>query len=156
LKPSETQRFVSVANQYLDEAFECYDFTPSTFEALATAIIGGEDSDGQKRGQWVLIHIDWKDSDEIAWQVREILGAYGLEAEWDYTGNPDGDCDARHALGCLAQWLEALGFGLIEFETESTDYCCLIVKNADRSIVKDLAEAAELKIYDLTNTKGLR
>jgi hypothetical protein len=156
LKPSETQRFVRVANHYLDEALACYDLTPSTFEALATAIIGGEDSDGQTRGQWVLIHIGGNDADEIAWQVGEVLGLYGLEAEWDYAGNPDDDCDVRHALGSLAKWLETLGFGLIEFGTENTDYCCLIVKNADRSVVKSLAAAAELAIYDQTELGGLR
>lgn len=75
LKKSEAQRLIRVASKGLDECDYSFDES-SSFSALSEVIAG---DDGQRKGQWVFIQIDWKADDEIAWQVSEILNLYGIE-----------------------------------------------------------------------------
>ena len=143
LKKSEAQRLTRVAVKALDELDGSFD-EYSSFSALSE-IISGED--GQKRGQWMFIQIDWKACDEIAWQVTEIISLYGIEDEWTLT-NSTQYSDALKALKNLSEWLQNKGFTLIHLETGGDWYCSFIIKASNLAAVKELAKAAELKIYD--------
>lgn len=69
LSKSESQRLCQVAIRSLDDADD-------SFGALSEVISG---EDGQKRGQWAFIQLDWKATEEIAWQVTEILSVLAVE-----------------------------------------------------------------------------
>lgn len=137
LKKSEAQRLTRIAAKTLDEG-------DNAFDALAEVITG---DDGQKRGQWVFIQIDWKAVDEIAWQASEILSLYGVGEKWTYA-NDSQYSDAPKALKNISEWLKNRGFSLVHLETEGDWYCSFIVKSTDLSTVKENAKTAELKIYD--------
>jgi hypothetical protein len=143
LNRSETERLIRVAYKGLDDCDYAFD-EYSAFLALAE-IISGEG--GQKRGQWVFIQIDCGGDDEIAWQASEILSLYGIEEKWTYVGSPQYS-DALKGFGNLSEWLHNRGFSLVHIDTGGDWYCCFIVKISDMATVRDLARAAELKVYD--------
>jgi hypothetical protein len=73
LSKSESQRLCRVAKRSLDDADD-------SFGALSEVIFG---EDGQKRGQWAFIQLDWKATEEIVWQVTEILSVLRIEDRWE-------------------------------------------------------------------------
>lgn len=79
LNKTESQRLCRVAKRALDDS-------ESSFEALSEVIFGEE---GQRRGKWVFIQLDWKAREEIVWQVSEILSAFGVSERWGR------DCEAE-------------------------------------------------------------
>lgn len=137
LNKSESQRLTKAAAKASNE-------TGDPFDAL-TEVISGDD--GQKRGQWVFIQVDWKADDEISWQSSEILSLYGVEDKWTYTDTSQYS-DVPKVLQNLSEWLDKHGFSLVHLETESDWYCCFIVKSPKLITVKDLASIAGLQIYD--------
>jgi len=143
LKKSEVQRLVRIASKGLDSCDYSFD-EYSSFSALSEIISGDE---GQKRGQWVFIQIDWKADDEIAWQASEIFSLYGIEEKWTYT-NDTQHSDAPKALKNLSEWLLKREFSLVHLETGGDCYCSFIIKASNLTMVKELAKEAELKIYD--------
>lgn len=134
---SESQRLTKVVVKALNEA-------DSQFDAL-TEVISGDD--GQKRGQWVFIQVDWKADDEIAWQLSEILSLYGVEDKWTYA-NTSQYSDVPKVLQNLSEWLDSRGLSLVHLETEGDWYCCFIVKSPELITIKELASIAGLQIYD--------
>lgn len=70
--PCRHGKICQVAKRSLDDADD-------SFEALSEVIFG---EDGQKRGQWAFIQLDWKATEEIVWQVTEILSVLGIEDRW--------------------------------------------------------------------------
>lgn len=134
---SESQRLTKVVVKALKEA-------DSPFDAL-TEVISGDD--GQKRGQWVFIQVDWKADDEIAWQLSEILSLYGVEDKWTYA-NTSQYSDVPKVLQNLSEWLDSRGLSLVHLETEGDWHCCFIVKSPELITIKELASIAGLQIYD--------
>jgi len=137
LNKTESQRLCRVAKRALDDS-------ESFFEALSEVIFGEE---GQRRGKWVFIQLDWKAREEIVWQVSEILSTFGVSERWER------DCEAEfgsvpEALLALSDWLAGRDLALLHFETNSDSYCSLIVRASDVSTAKELAMAAQLALYD--------
>lgn len=137
LNKTESQRLCRVAKKALDNS-------ENAFEALSEVIFGEE---GQRRGKWVFIQLDWKAREEIVWQVSEILSTFGISERWER------DCEAEfesvpEALLDLSDWLSARDFALLHIETNADFYCSLIVRASDVSTAKELAIAAQLSLYD--------
>lgn len=137
LNKTECQRLCRVAKRALDDS-------ENSFEALSDVIFGEE---GQRRGKWVFIQLDWKAREEIVWQVSEILSTFDISDRWEP------DCEAEFdsvpkALLALSEWLGGMGLALLHFETGSDSYCSLIVRASDVSNAKELAMAAQLTLYD--------
>ena len=133
----ESQRLCQIAKRALDDSED-------SFEALSEAMSGEE---GQRRGKWVFIQLDWKAREEIVWQSSEILSAFGFNERWAR------DCEAEfgsvpEALLALSDWLSGRGLALLHFETESDSYWSLIVRESDVPTAKELAIAAQLTLYD--------
>jgi hypothetical protein len=140
LSKKESQRLTRIAVKSLEEA-------ENPFEALAEVIFKDE---GQKRGQWVFIQIDWNAAEEISWQVSEILSLYGIGEEWvhDCAIKFIGSENTVNALRNLSEWLKIRGFSLLHLETGGDCYCSFIVRDCDASTAKKLAANAEIKVYD--------
>ena len=137
LNKTESQRLCRVAKRALDG-------DEGSFEALNEVMSGEE---GQRRGKWVFIQLDWKAREEIVWQVSEILSTFDISDRWEP------DCEAEFdsvpkALLALSEWLGGMGLALLHFETGSDSYCSLIVRASDVSNAKELAIAAQLTLYD--------
>lgn len=137
LNKTESQRLCRIAKRALDDS-------ESSFEALSEVIFGEE---GQRRGKWVFIQLDWKAREEIAWQASEILSTFGVNERWER------DCETEfgsvpESLLALSDWLTDRGLALLHFETGSDSYCSLIVRASDISTAKELAMAAQLTLYD--------
>ncbi|UAW63738.2 hypothetical protein KMZ15_06590 [Mycoavidus sp. HKI] len=137
LSQTEARRLWQVARTALYE-------TESSFEALQEVMSG---DDGQRRGQWLIIQLDWKASEEIGWQVSEILATLNAQEQWDH------DCEMEFesvpaAFQALSEWLAARELALLHFETDSDSYCAIIIKGSDVAATKQLAEAAQLTPYD--------
>lgn len=137
LNKTESLRLCRVAKRALDDSED-------SFGALREVMSGEE---GQRRGKWVFIQLDWKAREEIVWQVSEILSTFGISERWDR------DCEAEfntvpEALQALSDWLTQRDLALLHFETNSDSYCSQIVKASEVSTVKELAMAAQLTLYD--------
>ncbi|MCK6404331.1 MAG: hypothetical protein L6Q74_20875 [Sphaerotilus natans subsp. sulfidivorans] len=137
LDKNESQRLCRVAKRVLAD-FE------DSFEALSDVLL---DTDGQRRGHWVLMQLDWRDREEIVWQVSEILFTFGISERWEH------DCGAEfrstsEALQALSDWLSEKELALLHFETNSDFYCSMIVRTSEVSAAKQLALDAQLTLYD--------
>lgn len=137
LNKTEAERLCRVAKRALDD-------TEDSFDALGEVMSGEE---GQRRGKWVFIQLDWKAREEIVWQVSEILATFGISERWEH------DCEAEfqsvpEALLALSEWLSERALALLHFETNSDSYCSVIVRALESSTAKELALAAQLTIYD--------
>ena len=137
LNKTEAQRLCRIAKRALDD-------TEDSFDALGEVMSGEE---GQRRGKWVFIQLDWKARVEIVWQVSEILATFGISERWEH------DCEAEfqsvpEALLALSEWLSERALALLHFETNSDSYCSVIVRASESSTAKELALAAQLTLYD--------
>jgi len=144
----EAQRIRGVARAAW-QARAAQDAASGAFDAVDAyqvleEVAAGED--GQRPGQWLLIHLDWKATDEIGWQVADILAQRavaptwsGIEAEFD---------TVPAALMDLAQWLHPRGLALLDIETDADAFCSFIVDAAQVTHARQLAAAARLTVYD--------
>ncbi|OGT89008.1 MAG: hypothetical protein A2286_00720 [Gammaproteobacteria bacterium RIFOXYA12_FULL_61_12] len=139
LSKTESQRLCRVAKKALDD-----EEVEAPIWALSEVIRG---ENGQRRGRWVFIQLDWKAREEIEWQVSEVLSARGLECKWDRNCLTDFD-SVPQALIALSVWLSERSLALLHLDTESDSYCCFVVKGTEIGDAKELGALAELKIFD--------
>lgn len=85
------------------------------------------DNDGQQRGKWFMLQVDWKASEEVAWQVQEMLAARGVEPlwQWDHEGKT-----VMQGLSDLSHWLAPRPLSLLIVDYESDSYYALIMETA--------------------------
>lgn len=107
-------------------------------------VMAGEQ--GQRAGQWLILHVDWRASDEIGWQVEEILARTKVQSAWD--GADAGFDSVPGAFAALAQWLAIRGLALLHIETDADEYCAVIVDAALAHAARQYAEGAGLTVYD--------
>ena len=137
LNKTEVQRLCRVAKRALDDSEDMFD-------ALSEVMSGEE---GQRRGKWVFIQLDWKAREEIVWQVSEILATFGISERWEHDCETE-FCSVPEALLALSDWLAERDLALLHFETNSDSYCSVIVRASESSTAKELALAAQLRLYD--------
>lgn len=137
LSKAESQRLSHVAKQAFSETGDVID---ALLEVMSS-------ENGQQRGQWVFIQLDCKATEEIFWQVAEILSARGIDDYWAR------DCEAEfhsvpEALHALSEWLAARKLALLHIETNSDGYGSFIVKASDVGVARSLAKAITIELYD--------
>ena len=147
LEPGEAQRLCQAADAAWQQATQALAAEGSfagvdAFEVLQE-IMAGED--GQRPGQWLIVFVDWRASDEIGWQVAELVARRNVAAAWD--GEAEFD-SVPHAFAALAPWLENHGLALLHIETDADAYCAAIVGAAEAAHARQLAKAAGLTVYD--------
>ncbi|HEX7987696.1 MAG TPA: hypothetical protein VF616_29570 [Duganella sp.] len=88
---------------------------------------------GQQRGQWLLIQVDWKASDEIDWQVNEILATRGIDDQWVWDSEGK---TVMQGLQVLSGWLAKHALSLLSIDFGHDAYYMLIVDDgiAERAI----------------------
>ena len=144
----EAQRIRGVARAAW-QARAAQDAAAGAFDAVDAyqvleEVAAGED--GQRPGQWLLIHLDWKATDEIGWQVADILAQRAVAPTWSGIEAEFGTVPA--ALMDLAQWLRQRGLALLDIETDADAFCAFIVDAAQVTLARQLAAAARLTVYD--------
>ncbi len=144
----EAQRIRGVARAAW-QARVAQDAAAGSFDAVDAyqvleEVAAGED--GQRPGQWLLIHLDWKATDEIGWQVADILAQRNVPPTWK---GIDGEFETvAAAFKHLAPWLQQRGLALLDIETDADAYCAFIVDAAQVARARQLAAAARLTVYD--------
>jgi hypothetical protein len=134
LSKNESQRLCRIVKRSLVEG-------ENSLDALMSGI------DGQRKDKLVFIQVDWRASDEIAWQAAVVLKRFGVNEQWicEYKDGVDTVFDM---LMNLSRWLLLRDLALMHLETNADFYCSFIVKTSDVVFVKELAMAAELVVYN--------
>lgn len=137
LSKSESTRLTKIAADSLEDACSAYD-------ALAESIL---EENGQKRGKWIFIQVDWKAEEELEWQANELLSTRGVTVQWhhDWRNSPTG---VPTALINLSDWLASYELSLLHIDTGSDCYCSFIVRQDEVESAIALAKKAELIVED--------
>lgn len=114
---------------------------------ILAALEGEEGEGGQERDQWILLQGDWKDYDEVQWQVDLMLSARGIEDRWLWRMPEEvSQRSTMHVLKSLARWLQARGFALLHIDSGGDDYHALIVDQSEAADALRLGVAAGVSI----------
>lgn len=148
LEPGEAQRLRQAAGDAWQQATQALAAEGAhadvdAFEVLQEIMAGDE---GQRPGQWLILFVDWRASDEIGWQAAELVGRRRAGLAWD--GAEAEFESVPHAFAALAAWLAGHGLALLHIETDADAYCAAIVDAAEAAPARRLAEAAGLTVYD--------
>ncbi|WP_219114467.1 hypothetical protein [Janthinobacterium sp. UMAB-56] len=76
LGTEESQRLTKLVISHLGRG-------DTTSEAIESGIL---DDEGQRRGKWVLLQVDWKATEEVEWQANELLTVAGINETWHLQG----------------------------------------------------------------------
>lgn len=98
---------------------------------------------GQQNGKWVLMHLDWRASDEIDWQVNDMLSTRGIadQWEWNYKGKT-----VMQGLKVLADWLPKHALSLLSIDFGHDAYYMLIVDDTVAAQAIELGRRASLDV----------
>ncbi len=87
---------------------------------------------------WLLMEVDWKAVDEIAWQANAMANTHGLDGEFKL----DGEENVDEALDAYSDWLAVRGFVFIQLQDNSDTYYGFIYrKNRSKPFVEVALEA---------------
>ncbi|HEX8405352.1 MAG TPA: hypothetical protein VF670_12095 [Duganella sp.] len=115
---------------------------------------GVMDEEGQQRGKWLMIAVDWKASDEIDWQANEILATRGIDDRWEW--NADGKT-VMEGLQVLSDWLAPHALSLLSVDFGHDAYYMLIVDDDIAREAVELGQRAGLDVMpfpDFAATEG--
>ena len=101
------------------------------------------EDEGQQSGKWILMHIDWKASDEIDWQVNDMLSTRGIDDRWEW--DSDGKT-VMQGLKVLAGWLPKHALSLLSIDFGHDAYYMLIVDNDAAAQAIELGRRAGLDV----------
>jgi len=99
--------------------------------------------DGQEHGKWLMIQVDWKASEEIDWQVNEMLETRGIDDQWEW------DSDGRtvmDGLKVLSDWLPRHALSLLSVDFGQDAYHMLIVDNEIAARVIETGQRAGVDV----------
>jgi len=92
----------------------------------------------------VLLSVDWRAADEVAWQANALLRAFGVTEPWELAlAEP---ATVPRALLALSAWAGRHGLSLLHIGGDG--YAAFLVKDADLPVVMDLAAQAGLTLHD--------
>jgi hypothetical protein len=112
------------------------------------------DDDGQQRGKWMLIQVDWKASDEIDWQANEMLATHGIDDQWEWDS---GGQTVMQGLKVLADRLTKHALTLLSVDLGHDAYYMLIVDNGVAEQAIEVGRRAGLDVMsfqDFAVTQG--
>jgi hypothetical protein len=101
------------------------------------------EDDGQQSGKWMLMHIDWKASDEIDWQVNDMLSTRGIDEQWEWDSEGK---TVMQGLKVLAEWLPKHALSLLSIDFGHDAYYMLIVDDAVAAQAIELGRRAGLDV----------
>ena len=101
------------------------------------------EDDGQQSGKWMLMHIDWKASDEIDWQVNDMLSTRGIDDQWEWDSEGK---TVMQGLKVLADWLPKHALSLLSIDFGHDAYYMLIVDDAVAAQAIELGRRAGLDV----------
>ena len=132
-------------NRRLSEAvLACWDADGDASNAFADGVLS---ENGQKRGQWLVIQVDWKADDEIEWQIAEVASNFGITDQWTWS---ECDPDSRTVMAGLSEvsrWAAPLGYELLHLDLGDDAYYALMVPSAKAEMARQVALSAELKAF---------
>lgn len=109
---------------------------------------------GQQHGKWMMIQVDWKASDEIDWQVNEMLATRGIDDQWEW--DSDGKT-VMQGLKVLSDWLARHALSLLSVDFGHDAYYMLIVDEDVAGQAIELGRRAGLDVMsfpDFAVTQG--
>ena len=101
------------------------------------------EDDGQQGGKWMLMQIDWKASDEIDWQVNDMLSTRGIDDQWQWDSEGK---TVMQGLKVLAGWLPKHALSLLSVDFGHDAYYMLIVDDAVAAQAIELGRRAGLDV----------
>lgn len=114
----------------------------TTSEAIENGIL----DEGQRRGKWVLIQVDWKATEEVEWQATELLTVAGLTEIWH---PKDGaKVPVPRALLEFSSWVKQRGFRLLHLDLGHDAYYALLVLPDKSEEIVRAADEAGLKVQE--------
>lgn len=134
LPSQESKRLTRLAVAALNEA-------DSPWHAIELAIFGDE---GQHLEHMLFAAVDWKASEEMAWQVNGLLLTRQVNEIWQ----ADAHSTVEEQLQALATWLAARELSLLQLDTETDTYCFAILPQADFQDAVNLATSAGLSVQN--------
>lgn len=118
---------------------------------LCEGLLGDE---GQQRGKWMMIQVDWKASDEIDWQVDEMLAARGIDDQWQWDSEGK---TVMQGLKVLSDWLPKHALSLLSVDFGHDAYYMLIVDDDIAGQAIEVGRRAGLDVMsfpDFAATQG--
>ncbi|MGJ9420700.1 hypothetical protein ACHAC9_23555 [Massilia sp. CMS3.1] len=113
-------------------------------DAASEAIENGILDDGQRRGKWVLMQVDWKATEEVEWQANELLIVAGITEIWHLQGGVK--LTVPRALLEFSSWVEHRGFRLLHLDLGHDAYYALLVSMDKLEEILRAAAEAGLKV----------
>ncbi|MCA1326293.1 hypothetical protein [Herbaspirillum sp. alder98] len=110
------------------------------------AIENGILDDGQRRGKWVLLQVDWKATEEVEWQANELLAAAGIADTWHMESSTK--ATVPHALLEFSSWVKPRGLRLLHLDLGDDAYYALLALADQLEEIVQAAEDAGLKIQE--------
>ncbi|WP_156794641.1 DUF6630 family protein [Herbaspirillum seropedicae] len=102
------------------------------------------DDDGQRRGQWVVLQVDWKATEEVEWQANELLTTAGITETWNMESGTN--ATVPHALVEFSSWVKPRGLRLLHLDFGDDAYYALLVLADQLEEIIQAAENAGLNI----------
>lgn len=115
-------------------------------DAIEAGINAILDEDGQRRGKWVLIQVDWKATEEVEWQANELLTAAGIAETWHMKSGTK--VTVPHALVEFSTWVRPRGFRLLHLDLGDDAYYALLVREEQLEEIVLAAEDAGLDVQE--------
>lgn len=94
------------------------------------------------------IYVDWKASDEIAWQANRIFETLELPDRWDWNAG-DVPQSMTPVFRDLGQWLSARGYHLWHVETDGDDALAFPVEHKNAAQAQRLAREAGMALFTI-------
>lgn len=136
LGTEESQRLTKLVISHL----RCGDTTSGAIES------GILDDEGQRRGQWVLLQVDWRDTEEVEWQANELLTVAGITETWHLQGGTN--TTVPKVLLEFSSWVKPRGFRLLHLDLGSDAYYALLTSQEKSAEILQIAKEAGLKVQE--------
>ena len=130
----ESQRLTSLVTSHLQPG-------ETASGALEDALLG---DDGQRRGKWLMIQVDWKATDEVEWQANELLASAGVAETWHL--QDELNTTVPLALSSFADWVKLRGYCLLHVDLGHDAYYAFLVLQEKSDEIIRAAETAGLEI----------
>tara|TARA_Y100000296_G_scaffold43455_2_gene49936 strand:+ start:5941 stop:6258 length:318 start_codon:yes stop_codon:yes gene_type:complete len=93
-----------------------------------------------------LIQVDWKATEEVAWQANELLTAAGIAETWHMKSGTK--AAVLHALAEFSTWVRPRGFRLLHLDLGDDAYYALLVREDQLEEIVQAAEDAGLDVQE--------
>src|SRR5450830_1557349 len=110
------------------------------------AIENGILDDGQRRGKWVLMQVDWKATEEVEWQANELLTVAGINETWHLQGGTH--TTVPKALLEFSSWVKPRGGRLLHLDLGNDAYYALLMSEEKSAEIVQTAKEAGLKVKE--------